>query len=116
MSNLNYGPSPLISLEKYPITDKYDYSTQFNKRQIPLDRIPYRRMDQHQLVNMHNSEDFINAITKDIKRRLTLKQNVLSKAKYNFTQKGVSARGNKKFKKFKKSKRKPKKKHTQKKK
>ena len=101
MSNLNHGVSPLVSLEKYPITDKYGYSTHFNKRQVPLDRIPYRRMDQHQLVNMHNSEDFINAITKDIKRRLTLKQNALSKAKYNFTQKGIHARGNKKFKKSK---------------
>ena len=106
MSNLNHGVTPLVSLEKYPITDKYDYSTQFNKRQIPLDRIPYRRMDQHQLVNMHNSYDFMNAIKKDLNRRLTLKQNVLNKAKYNFTQKGISARGNKKFK---KSKRKPKK-------
>ncbi len=114
MSNLNHGVTPLVSLEKYPITDKYDYSTQFNKRQVPLDRIPYRRMDQHQLVNMHNSEDFINAITKDIKRRLTLKQNALSKAKYNFTQKGIHGRGNNKYK---KSKRHPKKnKHTRKKK
>ena len=114
MSNLNYGEYPLVSLEKYPITDKYGYSTHFNKRQVPLDRIPYRRMDQHQLVNMHNSEDFMNAIKKDIKRRLTLKHNVLSKAKYNFTQKGIHGRGNKKFK---KSKRYPKKnKHTRKKK